>query len=207
MGNSKSWYKLKSNLSFFSSKYKKWLIVLGLFLLFGVVIGIVTASKISGSMTIKNLLDNNLYNFLAGKKTNLGLFFSYLFSFLIMFSIIIFLNFSPWLIILNLAVIVFFGYFIAFNITCIIILYPLGGILNSVLIIIPCMLCLSFCVMLISAVAIYRNIAFKKFGRECPACQNSGYLKTYAIIILITIVILFVMCMLLSLARATIIIV
>ena len=183
------------------------MIVLGLFLLFGLVIGIVTASKISGSITIKNLLDKNLYNFLAGKKTNIGLFFSYLFSFLIMFSIIIFLNFSPWLIIVNFLVVVFFGYFVSFNVTCIIILYPLGGIINTVLVIVPCMLCLSFCILLLSAVAIYRNICFKKFGKECPACQNTSYLKTYLIIILISIAILFLMCMLLSLARATIIIV
>lgn len=205
--NSKSLYRLKSSLSFFSSKYQKWLIVLGMFLLFGIVIGVVTASKISGSITIKSLLDKNLYSFLAGKKTNIGLFFSYLFCFLVMFSIIIFFNFSPWLISLNILVIVFFGYFVSFNVTCIIVLYPLGGIINTVLIIIPCMLCLSFCILLLSAVAIHRNLCFKKFGRDCPACQNSSYLKTYTFIILATIGVLFLMCMLMSLTRVTIIIV
>lgn len=205
--SNKSWYRIKSDISFFLSRYKKLLIILTLLVLFGLVVGIIAASKVSGNITIKNLLDKNLYNFLLGRKSNFGLFFSYLFSFLILAAIIIFLNFSPWMAIFSIAVLVFYSYFIAFNVTCIIVLYPLGGILNTVLIIIPCGCLLTFFLILMTAVAIKRAFLLKKYGGEySQKCRTVNYTKIYSILILLSVVVLFIMCLLLPFAKATIIV-
>lgn len=210
MGSAKSnknWYRTRSDIAFFLSRYKKLLIILGLLVLFGIVVGIITASKVSGSITIKNLLDKNLYNFLAGKKSNFGLFFSYLFSFLVLASLIIFLNFSPWLMIFTFISLIFYSYFIAFNVTCIIVLYPLGGIINTILIIIPCGCMLTFILLLMAAIAIKRGILFKRYGGEYTnRCQTINYVKVYIILLLLSIIVLFIMCLLLPLAKVTIIV-
>lgn len=148
-----------------------------------------------------------MYDFLSGDKSNFGLFFSYLFSVLILIAAIIFLNFSPWLIIVNILALIFYSYFVSFNITCIIILYPIGGILNTILILIPCGCILTFCILLISAVAIKRNLLAKKYGCEyVNKCQSVNYVKVYSLLILGCIVALFVMCLFLPLAKATIIV-
>ena len=206
--NVRNWSKTKSNISFFLSRYKKLIIILSLLVLFGLVIGVITASKVSGTITIKNLLDKNFYNFLAGKKSSFGLFFSYLFMFLVLVAVIIFLNFSPWLMGITFLLLIFYSYFIAFNVTCLIVLYPLGGILNTILIIIPCGSIITFMLILIAAVAIKRGIMLKKYGIACTdKCGGINYAKTYTVLILISTCALFIMCMLLPLARATIIVV
>ena len=204
----RNWYKTKSNISFFLSRYKKLIVILSLLVLFGIVIGIITASKISGSITINNLLDKNFYNFLSGNKSDFGLFFSYLFIFLVLVSVIMFLNFSPWLMCTTFLLLIFYSYFIAFNVTCIIVLYPLGGVLNTILIIIPCGSIITFMLILISAVAIKRGIMLKKYGEICAdKCGGINYIKTFVALTMISICVLFIMCILLPFARATIIIV
>ncbi len=70
-------YNIKNNFSKYFSEYKLVLILATLFLLLGIGTGIFTAVRYAGDLSLDNLSDSNLIEFLKGDKGTTGLLFVY----------------------------------------------------------------------------------------------------------------------------------
>lgn len=200
-------YRLKNKLSLYFNEYKFTVLICFIFLIIGASFGIFTAVKYSGEIELDNLADSNLVDFLKGDRGTMGLFFPYLFSFLFYCSVIIFINFKPFLSVITFLLLIIRSYLVAFDVTVIIILYGFTGILNVVLIILPCELMLLMILTIIAAVAIKRNINQKKFG---PSFNCKPYMinysKIFVILIIVGIILMLLKCLLMPLIRVTIIV-
>ncbi len=197
----------KSNVARYLAEYKAILIVCAIFLFLGIFTGVLTAIKHSGSLELSNLSDVNFVDFLKGDKGTTGLIFPYLLSFVINVCIIIFINFKPWLILVNFLVLLAKGYTFAFDITILIVLYGFSGIINVLFIILPFEILIGLVLIVISSFAIKRNIHIKKYGIN-NTCKNSkiNYAKTYWFLIIIGVVFILLKCLLMPLVRITIIV-
>lgn len=200
-------FKFKNKLSLFFAEYKFAILFSLIFLIFGACLGIFTAVKYSGEIELDNLADSNLVDFLKGDKGTMGLYFPYLFSFLLSISLIIFLNFKPFLIIVNAVVLVIRSYVFGFNITVLIILYGFAGIINVIIVIIPFELIIWLVLITMSAIAIKRNKNIKQFGCG-PNCKKVGfnYSKTYCCLAIIGALTLLIKCFVMPIIRVTIIV-
>lgn len=200
-------YNLKNNFSLYFSEYKLILVLATLFLLIGIATGIFTAVRYSGSLSLDNLSDSNLIEFLEGDKGTTGLIFPYLFSFCLFFGIIAFLNFKPFLIGLNFFTLLVKGYLIGFDLTILIILYGFAGIINVFLIILPFDLLTCLILLVLTSFAVKRNLCIKKYGNS-STCKNIkiNYTKTYWFLFIVGVMFVLLKCLFLPLIRVTIIV-
>lgn len=194
---------IKNTLSNFLKVYKVFLIVLALVLLLGVVTGIFTASKYSGSLEMEHIPDSNFVSFICGDKGSLGLFFTYFVNYCILFVIVIFVCTTPLFNVLIYLCFLVLGYRLGFLISALITLFSFAGIINVVIIILPFELLLMFVFMLLCSIVIHRNKIRKKFG-----CINSNtnYKKIYLFLVIIFFVILFIKCLIMPVINVTIIV-
>lgn len=200
-------FAFKNKLSKFFAEYKLVIIVSLLFLLVGIGTGIFTAVKYSGDIALDNLADANLVDFLKGNKGTMGLLFPYVFLFCVFSGVIIFVNFKPFMIGVSFLALIIRGYLLGFDITILIILYGFAGILNVFIIILPFDLLACFVLVLISSIAIKRNLNIKKFGFS--HCNKNGiinYTKTYWFLVVIGVLSILLKCLMLPLIRITIIV-
>lgn len=198
---------LRNNFSQYFSEYKLILFLAGLFLLVGIGTGIFTAVRYSGNLSLDNLSDSNLIEFLKGDKGTTGLIFPYLFSFCLFFGIIAFLNFKPFLIGLNFFALLVKGYLIGFDLTILIILYGFAGIINVFIVILPFDLFVCIVLLVLTSFAVKRNLCIKKYGAS-NTCKNIkiNYTKTYWFLFVIGVLFVLLKCLFLPLIRVTIIV-
>lgn len=198
----------KSGFASFWARYKTIIIILSLFFIMGLIIGIFTASKFSKDLTVENLLDQALCKLISGDKSSFGWWFSQILIFAVMCSIIIFLNFSPWMMIFTFCTISFYGYFIGFNITCLIVIHPFGGLITALLVLIPFYLILATLLIIMAAVAIHRSFLIKKFGiNYVRSCYRVKFGRIYAFLFFLIVLVLFIQSLLLRIVNVTIIVV
>ncbi len=197
-------YRLKSQVHNFFRKYKMLIVFLFVFLLIGLVTGILTASKYSGELELSNVPDKNLIAFLQGDKGSFGVFFSYFIHTAIICLLIMFLNINKFFAVLNFLYIAVRGYSLGFTIFAMIDLFSFAGVINVIIIIIPFDLIVCSLIIVLSAVAIYKNSVIRKFGKECYCSQNNNSI-IIILCVLITAV-LFLKCMCMPIIRITIIV-
>lgn len=199
-------YRVKNQVSLFFNTYKALLIVCFVFLLLGLGLGIYKSIKYSGDLSLSNMSDSNLVEFLKGDRGTMGLFFPCMFGYLFFCGIIIFFNFKPFCKIFTYLILIIKGYLIGFDITILIVQYGITGVINVLIFILPFDLCLCVVLILLSAIAIKRNNIIKKYGcYNC--CNNINYKKLYWVLVITGIVVILVKCLLLPLVKVTIIVV
>lgn len=196
-------YKIKSGISQFFKRYRVAICILSCFFILGVVTGIITASKYSGSLELENIPDGNLIKFLCGDKSSFGMFFSYLIPLSIAIVLIIFFNFNFLCSWVNFFYLIVRGYSLGFTIYSLVGLFSLGGVI-AVIIIVPFWIVIDFCLILLSSICVLKNHIIKHYGKHCYANDNPRFF----IIILITILILFLflLCMIMPILKVTIIV-
>lgn len=210
MKNGKSFrffYRINNITNAYFKQYKATFLVCTLFVLLGILTGVLTVLKYSKSITIENIFDNNLLLVLKGDRSSFGLFFSYLLIHSIIFCIIILLNQKPWLITLTALCLVYLGYVFGYNFIILITLFGFVGFLNVIIIIVPVELFLIFITITIAAIAIKRNLIIKKYG--CNYFNSICFFnlnKMYLTLFLLFSFVLLIKCTLLPIIRVTIII-
>ena len=197
-------YVLKSKISSFFKTYKNLIFFLAFVLFVGIVTGILTASKYSGDLELKNLPDGNIVDFISGDKGSFGVFFAYFIEFLLVYLFLVFLNINGLFNILSFVIVGIFGYVAGFTVAGIITLYSFVGIINVVVLIIPFDLCILFLLILLTSISIRKYRICKRFGSNCASCLS--YKKDSFVLFLILTLILFVKCMILPIMRITIIV-
>lgn len=200
-------YKLKNKLTLFLQEYKVVIFIGSIVLMFGAIVGVFTVIKYSADIKIDNLSDTGLVEFVKGNKGTMGLYFPYLFGFLFSAIIIIFTNFKPVFCVFSYLVLAVKGYLLGFDITILIIVYGLWGIVNSIVLILPFELIICFVLILISAIAIKQNCSNATFGKLC-GFKNYTFdnAKIYGFFIFIAAITLLLKCLIMPLIRVTIII-
>lgn len=196
-------YRISSEVGTFFKLYKKVIILLVIFAVAGIVAGITTSSVYSSDLTLDNMPDKILADFISGNRGSFGTFFAYAVKYLIIILLIVFLNVNTFFAFVNMAYIFVFSYQLGFSIYTIITIYSLAGILNGIIVIFPFQLLILLGFILISALAINKNRLIVKYGR-LPYCNNSK--QIYLCIIGLMFVVLFVWCMILPIIKITIIV-
>lgn len=206
--NVRNKYKVKSFFQTFLGTYKLFLIIGSICLLIGIITGIFTAAGYSGSLLLTSITDKSLVGFLKSTSSNgFSLFFPYLLNFILLGSLIIFVNFKPFLQIISYMVIIFNGYALGFNVTILIILYGFAGILNSIIIIIPFDLVLNLILIVCAAIAIKKNLIIKKYG--CVYEKKYFFINTkkaYIFLLVFGIVLILLKCLCMPIIKMTIVV-
>ncbi len=199
----KNSYHVRNALANFFRVYKTLLIVLSIIVLLGLVTGIFTASKYSGTLEMENIPDSNFVSFISGDKGSFGLFFSYFVNFALLIGVIILLSSTPVLPFVACVCLFVLGYRLGFLVSALITLFSFAGIINVVVIILPFELCLLFIMIVITAISIYKYRIYKKYG-----CTNTGvnYKRLYLLLIILFVIVLFIKCMIMPIINITIIV-
>ena len=183
------------------NKYR--LILLGFFILVGLLTGIFTAIKYCDGYDAINFNDYLLTQFSKGKIGTFDLFLERLLSYSCFCLILLVCSLAGFLFPVGLFVIVFRTYLLGLNITLIILMYGFGGIFNAVIIIFPLQLSIILLASIFFCIVRNRCINKKKFGKIYGI--NSFY--TFLIFILILTIINLIETLLLILFSAQLILV
>ena len=200
-------YKLKNIIKNYYHTYSTQILISALFVLLGIVMGIIIVSKYNTSVEIDNIFDKNLLAVIKGNRGFWGLFFSNILVFMVVFSIIVFLNFRPWLMVFTFLCLTIIGYIIGFNVAIVIILFGFIGFLNAIVIIIPINLAVATLFVVVAGIFIKRGLIIKKFG--CLYWNhNCGYNTKRAGIILffMGVTLIIIKCLLMPILSFTIIV-
>lgn len=199
-------YKSKSWLSKFLKTYQKWLIIFGLVALVAFITGIMTAVKISDlevgdlpSKAIRILFDN--------PKNNWGYFLQQLLSLFYVVILVIFCNFHPCMVILDIILILYHFYCFGFCFIGIILLYTVAGFFNMILFIFPFLLLYSFIILLLVCICYKRCLIIKKYGRACSMeCSNGETNWIIVILLALLLFLLLIQTLILPIVSVTIIV-
>lgn len=119
-------------------KYKKMYFAFVFIMLIGLVAGMLTAFKYSGEITIQHLNDNILVGFLEKKVGIFNLLLKRIFSFCLLFFILLLINFKKFTCFLNFILILYESYLLGLNSAVFIMLFNISGILNVFIVYLPC---------------------------------------------------------------------
>ena len=116
-------------------------------------------------------------------------------SFSIAILLIVFCNINGLCAFINYIYIFVRGYILGFMLFSLISLFSLAGIINSVILIVPFWIIISMLIILISSICIAKNHVIKKFGKHCYANSNPRNFLILLIILLVSTLFLFCMCL------------
>ena len=200
-------YKFKNKLTLFFLENKIVFTICFLMILIGVILGICIAINYSGDVKLENLSNKKLLDFIKGDSGIWGIFFSNLMGFIFCVLFIIFTNYKPFLSVFTIFTLLIKGYLIAFDLTVLIILYGMLGIINVIIFIAPFEIVLLLIFIIISTMAIKQNFNLKKYGCGSYFCSNKVYLKNYYFtFIFLGCVLILIKCLFLPIIRVTIIV-
>ncbi len=141
--------------------YKKWYVVFGILLLIGLVAGIIVGISMRTNLTITKVPEKTFVNFVTGKSSIVGLFFSRLGS-VVLLCVAIWLScIRPWIGALGIALIVYRSFMLGVTSAMLVLLYNISGAINVLLIVIPCYMSL-LCVLASFAIITMRYSASTK---------------------------------------------
>lgn len=195
--SSRQSYLLKS---YFATIFKyfgvKTIIVFAFFVL-GTVLGLIIATQIE-EIEITILQDNALLAFLSLEYGFISLFLIYLLQYTLLICYAIFVNHNTLLHIINICIIVVFGYIVGFNFIILISTINFVSVIIAIVLYPIFHLVTILIVSFIVAISWHRNCEVRKFGRcrNPLICNNAKLL--YCIPIILIIVLQFVYCLLLN---------
>ncbi|MEG1752005.1 MAG: hypothetical protein RR140_00780 [Clostridia bacterium] len=168
---------------------------------FGLLTGILTATRIDDISLIYN--NNQLLKFINGDVHTFAHFFDRILSCGVIVLIVIGTTFVPYISFIGLTTIAFRAYLLGLNCVLIFLKLGFGGIVTSVLIILPLQLCM---IMLMCFAFCFFKKKFyqkRKFGTCCPP----NTLTTFALFMLALAIICAIECLLLFIFQCNVIIV
>lgn len=152
--------------------------------LIGILTGVFTAINYCNGATLINFNDFSLCKYLSGELGSLELFFSRFFSYTVIILIVSLSSLSVFILPINFFLVAYRGYLLSLNVSIMVILYGVGGIMTGLLIILPCQLLSLFLISVYICVANNRAFMKKKYGR----CDFKMWDKLLIIIILLTVI-------------------
>lgn len=154
----------------FWQKNKFWIILLGSLMLIALLTGIFTSIKLYNLDNDINLDDYSVNTILNGNVYSFGYFLLRILSCLIIAGLLYLFSLSKFTYFLGLALIIYRAYLVTLNCTFIVIKLGVGGIISSLLIVLPCQLLFLFimCVLFI----LFMNINKQK--SQCGTVDKSS---------------------------------
>jgi hypothetical protein len=143
---------------------KKTCFFIFLVALIGVLTGIFTAINYCNGTTLINFNDFSLCRYLSGELGSLELFFSRFFSYTIVLLIVSFTSVSVFILPVNFFLIAYRGYLLSLNVSIMVIMYGIGGMMTGLFIILPCQLLSLFLICVFVCVANNKACLKKKYG-------------------------------------------
>lgn len=200
-------YKSKSWIGKFLKTYQKWLLLFGLVALIAFITGIMTAVKIGGELEVGDLPSKAIRILFENPKNNWGYFMQQLLSLLYIVVLVIFCNFHPCMIVLDLILILYHFYCFGFCFIGIILLYTVAGFFNMILFIFPFLLLYSFIVLLLVCICYKKCLLVKKYGRACTTdCSNKEINWIIIILLMVLLCLLLTQTIILPVVSITIIV-
>lgn len=178
------WVAIKYTVVEFWRKNKFLLILLGGLILIALLTGVFTSIKLYNLDNDIDLTDYSVKTMVDGSIYSFSYFLLRLLSCLIIIGLLLLFSLNKFMYFLGVSLIVYRTYLITLNCTFIIIKYGVGGILNAILIILPCQLLFLF---LITILFVLFIDMFKQ-KKECGSV-DSGYYKLILYLLLLLLVI------------------
>ena len=163
-------------------KNKKTCFFIFIVALLGILTGVFTAINYCNGATLINFNDFSLCKYLSGELGSLELFFSRFFSYTIVVLIVTISSFSVFILPVNFFLIAYRGYLLSLNVSIMVIMYGVGGIMTGIFIILPCQLLSLF--LICAYVCVANNKAFMK--RRYGRCDFKLWDKFLIIILLLS---------------------
>ena len=132
--------------------------------LIGVLTGVFTAINYCNGATLINFNDFSLCKYLAGELGSLELFFSRFLSYTTILLIVAFSSISVFILPVNFFLIAYRGYLLSLNVSIMVIMYGIGGIMTGLVIILPCQLISLFLICTFVCVASNKAHMKKRYG-------------------------------------------
>lgn len=182
---------------------KYYLIIVALIFTISFVTGIFTAYKYAGDITAENFIHQSLLSFLKNDKSIFSLFLSYYFWFVIFSILVIFFTKNVFINIIEIVALMLCGYIIGFDLVVFVLSFGFVGIffgifIYGILMILNCAL-----------VVVILSIATKNMKEKisCNSIQDRrNLIMTYLCLLILSAIILFLFCILLSILHIFVII-
>jgi len=146
------------------SKYKWFYLIFGAVCLTGLVAGFIIGFSRAENITLVDLPDTVLIAFINNDATSVSVFFSRFFAFLGLIILVWLTNCKPFLCWIAFFILLYRAFLIGVNCALLIILYQMGGIINVIIIFLPCHLISLFALLVWCAICFYSNLANKCLG-------------------------------------------
>ena len=163
---------------------KKTCFFLIILALIGILTGVFTAINYCNGATLANFSNFSLNKFLLGELATLDLFFHRFLSYTTVVIIISITSLSVYLTPINYFLIAYRGYLLSLNVSIMVILYGVGGILTGILVVLPCQL---ISLIVISFYACF--ICKRAYNKKCYGTNSS---KLFPKLILTLLVLTFI---------------
>ena len=163
---------------------KKCCFILFVVALIGILTGVFTAINYCNGETLINFNDFSLCKYLSGELGTLELFFSRFFSYAIILTIVLITSFSVFVVPINFFLLAYRGYLLSLNVSIMIILYGIGGIMTGLFIILPCQLLSLVLIAVFMCISNEKAFTKKKYG----VCKEKILGKLLIILILLTLI-------------------
>ena len=161
---------------------KKTCFIIVIVCLIGILTGIFTAINYCNGQSLINFNDYSMCKFLSGDLASVDLFFSRFFSYTLVLSIIFLSSVSVYLFPLSLFVLAYRGYLLSLNVSIMIILYGINGIVTGILIIFPIHLLGLIFLSTFACICFKKAVLTKRFG----ACNFKVWDKYLIFLLLLT---------------------
>jgi hypothetical protein len=161
---SRKWCSIKFKLFEVFKENKKTTLFFVLIVAIGLFTGIFAAIRYHNGFTLLDFNDFSLTNYLNGELGTSRLFYTRLFSVSVISIIVLISSFSVFLMPVNFIVLIYRSYLLTLNCTIIILFNGLGGIICSLLIILPCQLLSLLLILMFCSYSFKYSCIKKRYG-------------------------------------------
>ena len=175
-------YGIRQNIAEHFSCYKLFYILLGLGVVAGLVIGLVSMFRYSGEVGLEHLSDSPLSKYLSKDISIISLFFTRFFTVLGLFTLIWVSNCKPWLCFIAPIIVAYRAFLLGANCAVLILLFNISGVVNVLIVYIPCHLLMLVAMLMWSAVCMRQNIYSKQTMQPCVSPRFLRGVSTMLII-------------------------
>jgi len=165
------------------AKYKWIYIILGSVCLAGLIMGFIVGFNRAENIKLKDLPDTVLVAFINKDITNASVFFSRFFAFVGLTILVWLTNCKPFLCWLTFIVLLYRAFILGVNCALLIVLYEVGGIINVIIIFLPCHLIALFALLIWCVVCFYNNLSNKHLGYNIISINFISCMRVNIIVI------------------------
>lgn len=184
--------RIRNNISELFHVNKKTCLILLAVVIFGALVGILSVCNNATRITIINISDKTLIDFFCNRISLGSVFFNRLINLCFCFLVILIANSNKFLFPLNFILIAYRSFFVFFNITVIIIVCGVGGLLFSLIVLFPIALLSLLILSILICVCMNRSRC------SCSGSAFSYDYKMISILLLLAIALLIIETLLIS---------